>query len=159
MKKKTLLILSITIIVLLDQLSKYLIVKSIPLGTSYTVINNFFKLSTYFNNGAAYGILNNKTYLIIIISTIIFAFLVIELMKPKKSKIEIISYTMIIGGLIGNLIDRIFLGYVRDFFDFKIFSHECAIFNIADTFIVIGTILLCIYFVMEALNEYKSRKR
>ena len=61
-----------------------------------------------------------------------------------RSKIENLSYGMIIGGIIGNLFDRIFYNYVIDFLDFKIFGYDYPIFNLADTFIVIGVILLVI---------------
>lgn len=151
-------IILVSIILLIDQISKYIIVKNIPVGKSVSVISNFFNLSTYYNTGAAYGMFNNHTSLIIIISLLVLAFLIIELIKSKESKMQMFSYCLIIGGLLGNLIDRIFLGYVRDFFHFILFSHDCAIFNVADSCIVIGAFLLIIIYTKEAIDEHKSRK-
>lgn len=158
MKKKCILIpiILIPLIVIIDQLSKYIIVKNIPLGFSEAVIPNFFYLSTFYNTGAAFGILSNSTTALILITGIIFICLIIELIRCINSKFSTLSYSLIMGGLIGNLIDRVLFGYVRDFFHFIIFSHNFAIFNVADAFIVIGTILLAISFVLEAKNENNS---
>lgn len=72
-------------------------------------------------------------------------FIIYYLMKNKiTSKLELVSFSLIIGGSLGNLFDRIIRGYVVDFLDFRIFSYNFPIFNLADTFIVIGVLLLII---------------
>ena len=149
-KKNIILVLTIiTLIILLDQLSKFIIFKYIGLYSSKKIINNFFYLTTSLNTGAAYGLFNNKRSLIIITSIFMFIFIIHELIRNKDKYKFIIPYSLLMGGLIGNLIDRIYLGYVRDFISFIIFNHECAIFNFADMFIVIGAVTLCFNYIME----------
>ena len=130
MKKKKYLFL-IFIIFLIDQITKIIISNNINLNGSITVIKNFFSLTYVKNTGAAFGFFSGKTLLITIISVFIFVYLLMELIKNKSNiKIINLSFSFILGGLIGNLYDRIVLGYVRDFMDFTIFNKGFAIFNI-----------------------------
>ena len=130
MKKKKYLFL-IFIIFLIDQITKIIISNNINLNGSVTVIKNFFSLTYVKNTGAAFGFFSGKTLLITIISIFIFIYLLMELIKNKSNiKIINLSFSFILGGLIGNLYDRIVLGYVRDFMDFTIFNKGFSIFNI-----------------------------
>ena len=158
MKKKKYLIL-IFIIFLIDQITKIIISNNINLNGSVTVIKNFFSLTYVKNTGAAFGFFSGKTLLITIISVFIFVYLLMELIKNKSNiKIINLSFSFILGGLIGNLYDRIVLGYVRDFMDFTIFNKGFAIFNIGDAFIVVGCFMFIIGALLEARNDYKNRK-
>lgn len=158
MKKKKYLFL-IFIIFLIDQITKIIISNNINLNGSVTVIKNFFSLTYVKNTGAAFGFFSGKTLLITIISVFIFVYLLMELIKNKSNiKIINLSFSFILGGLIGNLYDRIVLGYVRDFMDFTIFNKGFAIFNIGDAFIVVGCFLFIIGALLEARNDYKNRK-
>ena len=129
----------------IDSLSKHLIINKIPLGISNEVINNFFYITHINNKGAAFSILNGKTIFLIVISIIVIIILLNYIRKNNiKDKLSIISISLVIGGSLGNLFDRITKGYVVDFLDFHIFGYNFPIFNIADTFITVGVFLLFI---------------
>lgn len=129
----------------IDYLSKYLIINKMPLGMSSKVINNFFYITHINNEGAAFSILNGKTIFLIVISIIVIILLLNYVRKNSiKDKLNIISISLLIGGSLGNLFDRITKGYVVDFLDFHFFGYDFPIFNIADTFITVGVFLLFI---------------
>ena len=140
----------------IDLLSKQLIMHLMNLGDSIKLINNFFYITYTKNNGAAWSILENKRILLLII-TVFALFLINKYMnKDKLSKIENFTYGMIIGGIVGNLFDRVVFGSVIDFLDFRIFGYHYPIFNLADSFIVIGIILLMI---ISLKGEYHERSK
>lgn len=130
---------------IIDQIVKILVSNYLILGQTIKIINNFFYLTYVQNKGAAFSILIGYRYILIII-TFIFLYYLYKCIKKQKSlnKLEIISYGLLLGGIIGNLIDRIIYGYVIDYFDFMIFNYNFPIFNLADSFIVIGCIILVI---------------
>ena len=133
------------ILLLIDQISKVLVVKLIDINSSIELIKNFFYLTYTHNTGAAFSILTGKRIFLILIALVILIVIFNYLRKNKiESKVEKIAFSLIIGGSIGNLLDRIVRGYVVDFLDFKIFGYNFPIFNLADTFIVIGVFLLLI---------------
>lgn len=149
--------IAIFIIFLLDQISKIIIMNTLKLNESVKVIGNFFKLTYTKNDGAAFGIFGGKIIFILIISLLILGYLLFELFKNKKNSLSMdISLIMIIGGLLGNFLDRIYLGYVRDFLDFTIFGYDFPIFNVGDTAIVLGAILFFISIILEDRNENKN---
>lgn len=155
--KKVKYITLIIIIFLIDQITKIIINSTFHINESITIIKNFFSLTYTHNYGAAFGIFGGKTFFILIISFIILGYLLFELFKHKRgNKLLNIGLTLLIGGLLGNLVDRIYLGYVRDFLDFNIFGWDFAIFNIGDTAIVIGAILFLINIIMEGRYENKN---
>ncbi len=155
---KTLKILLIIIsIFLLDRFTKVLVINNLTLGESLSVIDGFFNI-TYVNNyGAAFGIMDGKVIFIVVVSVLIFAYLIYEIRKEAHSKLITTSISFVIGGLLGNLFDRVLYGHVIDFFDFNFFGHDFAIFNVGDSFIVIGTILLAIGFLLEERNANKNK--
>ena len=138
------------ILVLIDQIIKILVSNMIE---STVIIKNFFNLTYVENTGAAFSILENNTLFLIII-TLISLFLIYKfLLKNKEfNKLEIITYSLLIGGIIGNLIDRIVYGYVIDYLEFIILNRHMPIFNFADICIVIGTILFLILTIKEEQN-------
>ncbi|MGB9680235.1 MAG: signal peptidase II [Thermoanaerobacteraceae bacterium] len=132
-------ILIVIFVVFIDQFSKYLAVKYLmPIG-NFPVIKNFFYLTYVENKGAAFGILQNKTIFFIIITVFVGLILIYSMIKLPENSLYNYTLAMILGGAIGNLIDRVRLGYVVDFINFKFFP---AVFNIADSFIVVGAIIL-----------------
>lgn len=148
------------ILIGLDQISKVVIETILKLNSSIKVINNFFYL-TYTNNyGAAWGIMQNKVWFFILVALVALTFFYNLSYNFKLNKRNIIAFSLVIGGLIGNLIDRFFLGYVRDFIHFYIGSYSFPIFNIADVCVVIGTILLIIAIIRgeDKKDEVKGRK-
>ena len=137
------LILSL-IFLIVDQISKILVVKFLDLN-SVTVIKNFFYLTYTNNTGAAFSILTDKRIFLVLVGIIIIILLIYYLKKHQiKNTINKIAFALVIGGSLGNLIDRIIRGSVVDFIDIKIFSYNFPIFNLADTFITIGVLLLLI---------------
>lgn len=135
MQKSKFLIFSILIIIL-DQISKfYLTNKNIKL-------TSFLYLNYVENTGAAFSILQNQKLLLILISVIVFLVLIYYFIKLNNN-ILLIGISFLFGGILGNLIDRIYFGYVRDFIDFKIWP----VFNIADSFNTIGAVLLAYYLI------------
>lgn len=140
----TITIITITItLIFIDQISKLLVANLLSQTTTVTIIKNFFYLTYTNNDGAAFSILLGKRIFLILIALIIIIILIYYLKKhPPKNKLEVISISLLLGGSIGNLIDRIIRGYVIDFLDFKIFGYNYPIFNLADTFIVVGVFLI-----------------
>lgn len=150
-------IIFILIFVLIaDQFTK-IIVSSCLQGFPITIINNFFFIDFVKNTGAAFSILNNMTTFLIILTFIIIILLVYALSQLKNiNHLQITSYGLILGGTIGNLIDRLLYGYVIDFFSFKFGNFFFPIFNIADCALVIGVILYIIDVIKRGKNEKNS---
>lgn len=144
----------------IDQISKSIIDAFIELGSTYKVINNLFYITNIENTGAAFSILEDKVWFLIPISLVIIV-LLWKISKDFKENIRNrIAFGLLIGGIFGNLSDRIFLGFVRDFLKVKIFGYNFPIFNFADVFIVIGVALLIIsIFKGEDSSGNSSRKR
>lgn len=139
------------ILMLIDQISKKIIELSYDIGDSREIIKNFFYITSHRNRGAAWGILQNSRYLFLFI-TILFLLLLFFYIYKNKVVLKINDYfifSLIIGGALGNFLDRIIKGEVVDFLDFHIFGYDFPIFNLADTFICLGIFLL-------ALKIYKE---
>ena len=128
----------------LDQITKIGIGIFFALNEKFVVIKNFFSIHFIENYGAAWSLFNNKVDFLIIISLIALLIIYRYIYHFKHNKRNNIAFGLIIGGIVGNLIDRVFLGYVRDFLSFKIISYNYPVFNLADTFIVIGVFLLIV---------------
>ena len=138
------------ILILIDQIIKILVSNMIE---SIIIIKNFFNLIYVENTGAAFSILENNTIFLIII-TFISLFLIYKFLLRNKqfNKLEIVTYSLLIGGIIGNLIDRIIYGYVIDYLEFIILNRHMPIFNFADICIVIGTFLFLFITIKEEQN-------
>ena len=152
MKNKYLTVLSTAIIgIFIDQLSKLWINTNLQLNQTIPIIQNVFHLTYILNSGAGFGILQQQKLLLILISIIVIGAIFYYIRKIKaKEKILQILVGFILGGTIGNLIDRVSYGYVIDFLDFRIWP----IFNFADTYTSIGAILLAIIiFREERINK------
>lgn len=145
------------LLIVIDQIVKILVINKMALQQSITIINNFFNITYVRNTGAAWSILSGNVLLLIMISVLALITIYYYLIKDKDlNKIDIVSYSMLIGGIIGNLIDRIVHGYVIDYLDFKIFNYNFPIFNIADTLIVISIIIIGISLIV---GEYREQNR
>lgn len=153
--KKKIYVLSL-IFFLIDFLSKILILKyenNLPI----TLINNFFYIDKVTNEGAAFSILNGHTIIFIVIAIVMLIYIDRYLLKDAKTKLDIISYSMLIGGIIGNLFDRIFYKEVIDFLSFNIFGYMFPVFNLADTFICIGIFIIIIKLLVGGKDENSSK--
>lgn len=146
-----------------DQITKFLIQHSFELYQSKEIVPGFFNLTFVLNPGAAFGMLAkmSESYrrLFFIIVTIIAIMAVIYLMyKELTHKFRAFSYALILSGAIGNFIDRIYMGKVVDFLDFYIKNYHWPAFNVADSCITVGIILLFIdiLFNKEAKNDHSA---
>lgn len=125
---------------------------------SMTFIKGFMDLSYVENTGAGFGMFQNGTLpLSIITGIVILAVIVYLCVYRKDSRWIRVPLIMVAAGGIGNLVDRIALGYVRDFFEFTFMDF--AVFNIADAFVVVGAIVLIIYLLIAVVFEVKRKKK
>ncbi|WP_253250645.1 signal peptidase II [Orenia metallireducens] len=126
------------VIILLDQFTKYLVLTNFNLGDSIPIIQNVFHLTYVQNRGAAFGILQDQLPFFIIITLAVLALLFYFYRQlPLGSSWNKAALGMALGGTIGNFIDRVRLGFVVDFFDFRVWP----VFNIADSAIVVAVII------------------
>lgn len=132
--------------VITDQLSKFWAAKILKNGNSIKILGNYLRLTYAENKGAAFSILQNQRTFFLIITIVMLIFLTVIYFKTKNlSNLSKLSIAMIAGGAIGNFIDRLRLGYVIDFIDVRFGNfYDFPIFNIADSFVVCGTILMII---------------
>ncbi len=135
------------LIVILDQSSKFLVRSTMGLHDSIPVIKNFFHLTYVTNDGMAFGInFPGGIYIFTIASFLLTIFLLVYLWSERKTSLFLrISLALIIGGAIGNFIDRFIFKEVVDMFDFIFWGHHWYIFNVADSAVTIGMILYLIY--------------
>ncbi|SRR6056297_641133 len=135
------------VLIVIDQSIKYIVQNNMFLGQPYPVIEDFLYLNYIKNTGIAFGLFkNNNLFMIIIISIILL--ILLYFYKQEKNKVFSlkISVTLLVSGAIGNLIDRLFYGFIIDYIDFIFWPA----FNLADALIVIGSILLGIYIIFIA---------
>nr|WP_300005770.1 signal peptidase II [Tissierella sp.] len=145
----------IVLIIIMDQTSKFAAVKFLKDRKPKVIIENFFQLNYVENRGAAFGILEHKRIFFVIITLAIIIFLSFYLIKHHGSLniLTKLSFSMLIAGAAGNLIDRIRLGYVIDFISFRFKGlYSFPVFNLADTFIVISTILVVIIILFDKIE-------
>lgn len=153
-------IITIIAIFLLDQLSKIYVIKNFKLHESRDVIKGLFKWTYVQNKGVAFGAFQGVIPLIIGISIVAVIGIILYLHKKREEHSNWARFGLlfIVGGAVGNLYDRIFRGYVVDFFDFYGIWH--AIFNIADIAINIGIVLIVIeYFIEKESMRTNSEKK
>ena len=134
-----------SLVIIIDQATKYWIQSRMAYGESAPVIREVFHITYILNPGAAFGILENKTWFFIAVALILLvgvAYLYPRL--PANQPIVKLGAGLLVGGAIGNLIDRVRIGYVIDFFDFRIWP----IFNVADICIVCGVACLAYYLLL-----------
>ena len=138
----TIIILSI-IFLIVDQITKILVVNSLVPGENIEIIKNIFNIIYTNNTGAAFSILLGKRIFLIVVAVLIIGVLLYYIKRNKiEKKIDIIALSFVIGGSLGNLIDRIVRGYVIDFISIKLGNYNFPIFHVADILIVIGVFLL-----------------
>jgi len=128
------------VVLILDQVIKFIVqTKMIP-GHTLPVWENIFHITYVQNTGAAFGIMAGRNFLFVIISLLAIVLVVFLSRDAGKTLLLKIAWGLILGGIIGNLIDRVRLGYVVDFLDFQVWP----VFNVADSGITVGAILLII---------------
>lgn len=173
-------VVAMLVIVVLDQLSKYLIVshfgmieqiyvQNLEIGTMDIILNKIppvevvpgvLNFRLILNDGAALGMLDNARWVFLILSTVaIIGVLVYMFWKKPQNKLLLIALTLVTGGGIGNMIDRIWLGYVVDFIDFCAFPKLWMwVFNVADSCVTVGAVILAIWMIIDLIKETKAEK-
>ncbi len=139
------------LVVVVDQLTKYIVQARLPLYGAIEVIPGFFSLTYVHNTGAAWSILSGQQLFLILVSLVemaVLAWFLIKYMKEKNT-IYCVALSLMLGGAIGNLIDRVTLHYVRDFLDFIIFGYDFPVFNVADSALCIGVGILFLAMILE----------
>ena len=163
MKNKIIFLVSI-IVFIVDIISKILVSNFMLEDQSIKIINNFLYFTYAKNTGIAFSFLEGNMLFIISMTLIIVVLLIKYVYNKKLDVKEKISYGLVLGGAIGNLFDRIVYGYVIDFIDVYIFGYDYPIFNVADSCVVVGIILiLLLSFKSEGsekdeVNSRKTRK-
>lgn len=156
--QKKIIIYSI-IFFILDLISKVIVNAFLGLTESITVINNFFYLTNVHNLGAAWSLFSGQRILLIVISMAALFFIFRWINDFKNNNKNIWAFSLLISGLLGNLFDRIIYGYVRDFLDFRFGSYNYPVFNLADTFIFCGVIVLILAIIKGEENGSKSNRK
>ena len=133
------------LMIVIDQISKYLIVQNMTLGESVTVIPGLLDFTYTHNDGMAFGLGSGFRWVFIAVTLLVCGVLVFMMTKEDfKSKVYYASVALIVGGGIGNLIDRVLNGYVIDFLALSFFPPIC---NFADYCVTAGTILLVVFII------------
>ena len=147
----------VAIILVLDQVTKHLVVYHMALGESIEVIPNLFYITSHRNAGAAWGILQGQMLFFYAVTLVVIAVLVIWMRRldKKKDRLLLISLSFLLGGAIGNFIDRVFFQEVVDFVDTFVFGYNFPIFNVADMALTFGVILMG----LDALLDAKGHKK
>jgi signal peptidase II len=152
----------IVLVILLDQVSKYFAVEYVRGSGSIESIPGILSFNYHENPGAAWGILSNNRWVFMLISTLAILIIIVFFVYAHIKKIKIdpilsLSMCFFCGGGIGNMIDRVFLGYVVDFLQFDFIDFP--IFNVADSFICIGAGLAVLYLLLDTIREYKTKHK
>lgn len=133
------------IVIIIDRILKVLVTNNFVLNVKNKIIDGFFYITNCHNEGAAFSLFSGNVLFLIFITLIVLFLIYRTINKENVNKIGILAYGLLLGGILGNLYDRIFYGYVIDYLDFVIFKFNFAIFNLADAAIVIGAILLIVF--------------
>ncbi|WP_411844010.1 signal peptidase II [Salinicoccus sp. HZC-1] len=138
----------------LDQLTKYLVVQNMEEGESIPVLGKYLAITSHRNSGAAWGMLQGQMIFFYIVTVIVLAILVYVYFKEAKNNLLLqIAIVMLIAGSIGNFIDRILFQEVVDFVDVLLIFYDFPIFNIADSALTVGVILMLVEFFFMGKGE------
>ena len=146
------------LLVAFDQLTKYMIIANVTYGASLEVLPGIIDFTYIHNNGAAFGMLQGKSWILLSVSAVIILLcLALVLKRSLTSNVLKSAVTLVLAGGIGNMIDRIFRGgNVIDFIELKFVDF--AIFNFADCCITIGAMLIVLDFILELIKDHKNSK-
>lgn len=143
------------VLFLIDQGTKYLIAKRLELYEQIPVIGDFFLITSSRNRGAAFGILQDQLWFFIVVTLVVVAGIVWYMQKVLKEGRKLLptALALVLGGALGNFIDRLLMGEVVDFLQFNFGSYTFPIFNIADSCIVIGVALIILDTLLDGRRE------
>ena len=156
----------IAAVVVFDQITKVIVMNTMVLHESVDVIPGVFRFTYILNDGMAFGLLDNARWIFLVVSTVAIASLIFYMWKYRpNNKLALFGMSLVIGGGIGNMIDRLFYGdvfangAVVDFLDFCAFPDVWEwIFNVADASVCIGAGLIMLYLVMDIVKTAKEEK-
>ena len=155
MRRKTTIPLTIALLIILDQLVKWAVVSNIKLGEVKGFVPSIMSLTYLQNTGAAFSILENQQWLFTIITLLVIGGAIWYLIKNIKGSFWLISgLTLIIAGGLGNFIDRLRQGFVVDMFQVDFINF--AVFNVADTYLTFGVLIMLLVIIKEENNESES---
>ena len=143
-------------VILLDQISKILIVHNLYEG-QVDLIPHFFRFTYVENRGMAFGMLSEHRWVFIVLSVVGIAAVAAYLWFFVKSRLGRVALSMIVGGGVGNMIDRVRLGFVVDFIDFYALDFWVWVFNIADAAVCVGAGLFVLDLILGAVAEVKKK--
>lgn len=147
------------IVILIDQFTKWLIVTKMDVYEQIPIIDQFFYITSHRNSGAAWGILQGQMMFFYMITVLVVIGIVYYMQRyARHFTLLAIGLGLVLGGAIGNFIDRLFRKEVVDFLDFTIFSYNYPIFNIADSALVVGVICILIATLFEERLTGKKMK-
>lgn len=148
------------VVLIVDFFTKKWVATEMTLDDKISVIGDFFLIVSHRNRGAAFGILQEQRTFFIIITVVILIGLVwyMQAMRKKGKGILLAGLALVLGGAIGNFVDRVRFGEVVDFFQFNFGSYTFPIFNIADSGIVCGVVLILLDTLLGARDEKKALK-
>lgn len=146
MKKRYL--ITIVLVLMLDLVSKHFAQVYLEHSAAITIIPNFFELTYVTNTGAAWSILEGQRMFFIILSVVVSLVLIYTIVKEKENLISL-ALSLMLSGTLGNLYDRVFHGFVRDMLSFNIFGYDYPVFNIADSALVLGVILIIVDMIIK----------
>lgn len=150
-------ILLLAALIASDQLLKYWTVSHLALGESAPFLPGFMQLTRLHNYGAAWSSFSGKTAILLVVTTLLMAAITVLLVKKiVRHPLGVAACLLILGGGLGNMIDRVLRGYVVDMFDLQLFSYP--IFNLADCFVVVGAILGAVYYLF-LYEKYDKKER
>jgi len=147
------------IVILLDQLTKWLVVKNMELGEKISIWDPYIGLLSHRNRGAAWGMLEGQMWLFYVVTLLVVVGIIYFFQKEgKTNRLFAISLMFLLGGAIGNFIDRIWRKEVVDFVDvlIPVINYDFPIFNVADAALTIGVVLIIIHVIAE---EKKNKKK
>ncbi|WP_412520246.1 signal peptidase II [Staphylococcus simulans] len=138
-------------VLILDQITKAYIVKTMSVGDSYSVIPGFLNITSHRNTGAAWGILSGKMGFFFLVTIVVLGLLVYFYIKEARGHFWMqIAISLLFAGALGNFIDRMKNGKVVDFIDTYIFGYDFPIFNVADSSLTVGVILILILLLFDS---------
>lgn len=152
-------LLIMAVVVVIDQWTKQLAVEYLKPITTKPLIEDVLHLTYLENSGAAFGMMKDHRWIFMATSTIAVIAITVFIVGWYQKYHDVLLFTglaLIAGGGIGNMIDRVALGYVVDFVDFRLINF--AIFNAADSFVCIGAGLIVLYVIISEINEKKQKK-
>ncbi|GAA0460726.1 signal peptidase II [Alkalibacillus silvisoli] len=146
-------------IIALDQITKWVIIRTMNLHESIEVISGFFYITSHRNSGAAWGMLQGQMWLFYLVTVFVVGVIVYYMRQYRNGyKLLNVGFALILGGAIGNFIDRIVMQEVVDFLDFIIFNYNFPIFNVADMALTVGVTIIIVLILYDEWNSKRMKK-